>query len=258
MSYFKRIVVFDVETGGLSSEKHGVTEIALVAIDVEKLEIVGEYSSLIKPYNMVVNKNTETSVVLNDLKSLVKRLKSDYEKYEDVTNELKDFVEGNTYIQRALVPAIYEDKALKMSIDMTTEELEEKGKHVDEVIEDILDFLGEHKIGSSKPILAGHNMDRFDIGFLEQLFNIRKRNLNKDVNMDVTLDTLKLSRIKFIDSSKHTLGVACKNSGVILKDAHRALPDTVANAKLLIEMLKSLRGDGSTTKKERPRVSYEF
>lgn len=207
MSYYKRIVVFDLETGGLTAKKHGVTEIAMVAVDAETLEIVGEYSCLIKPYDRE-----------------------------------------------------YTDQALGMSINMTLEELEEKGKDFDVVMEEVLDFLSENKVGGKKPILAGHNIDKFDMGFLEDMFGKKKRKMSKDINTDITIDTLKWSRLKFIDSPKHNLATACQNVGVVLKDAHRALADTKANANMLIEVLKHLRSDGGleSAKVEKKRVNFEF
>ena len=46
----KNLAILDVETGGFSTEKNGVCEIALLIVNPETLEVVKEYSTLIKPY----------------------------------------------------------------------------------------------------------------------------------------------------------------------------------------------------------------
>jgi len=205
-SPFRNIVVYDFETGGLNSQKHAVTEVAMVRIDGETLEITGSYTSLIKPYN-------------------------------------KEYI----------------DAALEVS-GITMSMLEEEGKDVMEVIEEILDFLDESKSSSSKPILAGHNIDSFDNGFLEELFAMRKKKVDKYVNKTLTIDTLKWSRLKWLESPNFKLGQCCSNAGVVIKEAHRALPDTEANAKLVISFLKLLRGEVSAgeVKKERFRKTFKF
>lgn len=52
MSAEKKInyIVYDLETGGFSSEKVAITEIALIAIDGQTLEEIERYTTFIQPY----------------------------------------------------------------------------------------------------------------------------------------------------------------------------------------------------------------
>ena len=43
-------IVYDLETGGFSKEKHAITEIAMIAINGRTLEEIGRYESFIRPY----------------------------------------------------------------------------------------------------------------------------------------------------------------------------------------------------------------
>lgn len=51
MSYYKRYIVYDLETGGLVAKRHAITEIAMIALDGDTLEEVGRYEVLIAPYD---------------------------------------------------------------------------------------------------------------------------------------------------------------------------------------------------------------
>jgi DNA polymerase III alpha subunit (gram-positive type) len=50
MNYPLVIIVCDLETGGLKSSENPITEVAMCAFD-EKLDDVGEYTSVVAPYN---------------------------------------------------------------------------------------------------------------------------------------------------------------------------------------------------------------
>jgi len=63
------------------------------------------------------------------------------------------------------------------------------------------------------------------------------------------------------EMSKFNLNSCCDKLGIRLLDAHSAMPDTEANAKLLVSMLKSLRGSGDILQEEegeRFRESFTF
>ena len=49
-SPYQRVAVYDLETGGLKSGVSSIAEIAIVVIDLESLEIIDTFSTLIKPY----------------------------------------------------------------------------------------------------------------------------------------------------------------------------------------------------------------
>lgn len=87
------------------------------------------------------------------------------------------------------------------------------GKPVlDEVLDQILDFLGDS-------ILVSHNAE-FDLGFLNASLKVRGR---KPLS-NPTVDTLTLSRYLFPESRGHSLGVLSRNLDVLYDEdaAHRA------------------------------------
>ena len=49
-SPYGRILVYDIETGGLKEDYNSITEIAIVAVDFTTLEIEEEFTVAIKPY----------------------------------------------------------------------------------------------------------------------------------------------------------------------------------------------------------------
>lgn len=139
----------------------------------------------------------------------------------------------------------------------------QNGKPAKEVVKDICDFLKSVKSKSKKPVLSGHNIDKFDNPHLADFFEQQKVDILKFVEDD-SIDTLKWARMKWIadpEMTKFNLGACCKKAGIRLLDAHSAMPDTEANAKLLVKMLTSLRGTGGEVieeKKERFRQSFEY
>lgn len=48
-SPLKKIIVYDLETGGLNKDHNSITEIAMVAIDLQDLSIIDEMSVMLKP-----------------------------------------------------------------------------------------------------------------------------------------------------------------------------------------------------------------
>jgi len=45
-------IIFDLETGGLDSSKHAITEVAMLAIDGVTLEEIDRYSTFVQPYGL--------------------------------------------------------------------------------------------------------------------------------------------------------------------------------------------------------------
>lgn len=75
--------------------------------------------------------------------------------------------------------------------------------------------------------LCGHNVG-FDVGFLT--LHAKKEYYNFD---HPTLDTLDMARRTLKRDRRNTLGDLCKEFDIELENAHRALYDTIATAKLL-------------------------
>ena len=137
--------------------------------------------------------------------------------------------------------------------------LEQEGLSYEQSFDQVKQFLLRHRVGNSKPIIAGHNIgslprrivrkkekgpDGFDNPFMEIYFDNNGDDFFDSVD-ELILDTIKMARIKWSELANYTLGTVANELGLTLVEAHRALPDTVANAKVLIKMLSHLRGQGS-------------
>ena len=134
----------------------------------------------------------------------------------------------------------------------------QNGKPSAQVAKEIKEFATKYKNASKKPILAGHNIDKFDNPHLADFLHCHKIDVLKVFEND-SIDTLKWARLKWIadpEMSKFNLGVCCKKLGIRLLDAHSAMPDTEANAKMLVSMMKSLRGDGDTIESEKEEERF--
>ncbi|MDR2504742.1 MAG: PolC-type DNA polymerase III [Oscillospiraceae bacterium] len=88
--------------------------------------------------------------------------------------------------------------------------------------------------------IAAHNAS-FDIAFLKK--ELERVSVKREFT---TIDTLALSRRLYPGQKSYTLGNMCKLLKISLKDAHRAVNDATATAKLLNEMLDELAKKGIT------------
>lgn len=151
-----------------------------------------------------------------------------------------------------------QDKALEVS-GITRDQIA-NGKESKEVIAEMIKFIKGFKKTPAKIVLAGHNIDSFDIPHMVDFFEYHKKDLSKIVSDKVTFDTMWWSRFKWTESSNFKLGTCCNNVGITLVDGHRALNDTRANKELVKSYIKSLRGEGSkeVKKEERARAKFEF
>ncbi len=89
------------------------------------------------------------------------------------------------------------------------------------------DVVGDFYKFCQNATLCGHNVG-FDVGFLT--LHAKKEYYNFD---NPTLDTLDMARRILKRDRRNTLGDLCKEFGIELENAHRALFDTIATAKLL-------------------------
>lgn len=153
--------------------------------------------------------------------------------------------------------AQYTKKAAEVS-KITKQMCEEQGKPIDEVVADMTAFIDYYKVGSTKPVMVGHNLRDFDSYFMENTFAFCGADIYEFVSRFM-IDTLEHCHILYPEFSAYNLGEMCSSMGIELTGAHRALPDTVANAKLWIKMLLRLRsmGGGSESFKEVGRIRYD-
>lgn len=299
-SPLRRIMVFDLETGGLNHKTNPITEFAGVIIETETLKIVEEFSVMFLPY-MDLRNNLEEPI--KEAKRLFTelaipgeegRVKSLLYAGKEITlktlNILADDIEiFEEYLQVREV----EKKKLKQSGKMFTyeeylelldtdykdiatlyfnscynpEALEATHMNIDLLLKEgipwqdgtvkIKELILRHTVGTYKPIIAGHNIKGFDIPFMEKLFSDCGFEFLKSVN-NFIIDTLEWARLRWFSLSSFSLGVCSNELGLTLKEAHRALPDTIANAKFLIKLLESMRSEGTGTEKKYVREKYDF
>ena len=278
-SPYKKVIVYDLETGGLDSKVNAITEIAMVVIDLETLKIEDTFNVIIKPhfdlenrlvdslkearaiFKAVAVKDGETKIssvmykgklqTIKDLDLIVEDVALFDEKLEALGttfnyNQILK-LEANSKIgdiAKLYFDKTYNPQALNVT-HMTREMLVEQGIELADATQQAIDFIKKYTIGNAKPILAGHNIKKFDNAFLEKMFETAGQNLYKMICDTQMIDTLEWARLRWFEAPSYALGVCANAVGVELKEAHRALPDTEANAEFLIKMFKGLRGEGS-------------
>jgi DNA polymerase III alpha subunit (gram-positive type) len=304
-SKYKRAIVYDIESGGLSTVYNSITEIAMVAVDLGSLEIVEEMSVMFKPRidlnwistpikdAKIIYKNTGTKdeesniktlqfkehkITLKNLDPLVERLTQFYEliekKYPSKYLEYKDILELESSEWKDVVKVFFDNCYNPQALEVTKisrEMFEEEGLPHQEAYAEITEMIERHIMGNSKPVIVGHNIgslprrivrgkevgpDGFDNPFMEKLFKENGGDFFFSIN-DEIIDTLKWARFKWSELPSYSLGPCANEVGLTLKEAHRALPDTVANAKFFIKMMQHLRGEGSL-KSRYKRKKFNF
>lgn len=177
-------------------------------------------------------------------------------------NSNLEIVEQASWLIKPYKEGLIYEKGAEKASGISKQMCEEQGMELDLAFKEIKAFVARYKDGSSLPVVVGHNILKFDIFFLMNLFEYFKEDLGKYLCQDVE-DTIKWSRYCWVESVNYQLGTCVANAGITLVNAHRALTDTVATAKLLIHFLKGMRGLNSNTKTtngstEKHRVSFEL
>ena len=134
---------------------------------------------------------------------------------------------------------IYTEEAAKVS-GITKKFAEENGIEMKQAFLEIRDFINQYKKKNRKHILVGHNIIKFDLDFIVNLFILNNSDATKYFDSTI-YDTLHFSRLKFVEAISFNLIVSCQMSNVTLVDAHRAMSDTISTAKLWISFVRSLR-----------------
>lgn len=289
----RKFVVYDLETGGLKSQQSSITEFAAVTIDAETLEIEDKVSVMIRPYLDLsfINddekkeaKSIFSELAIEDPDSFMKVIKKGQLNIAPKTinlliepiKELKKFLKknGSRFSYESFLFAKEENPHLVDILDIyfdmcynpqaaeathiSKEMLLNEGLEYDEAFSKIKSVFEEAVEENIKPVLVGHNIKGFDNAFMEKLFNDNKLDFYKFVN-PVIEDTLQLAHIRWNEMPRFTLSACCAESDIILEDAHRAINDTVANAKLWINMVENLRGKGAKKiKRERRKFKLNI
>ena len=158
----------------------------------------------------------------------------------------------------------YTSEALKVN-GLTMKQIE-NGKPGKEVVAEMMAFAKKHKRASKKPMLCGHNIEKFDNPWIDYFFLCFKKDASKHFE-NWCIDTMWWSALKWPLSGegeevlKPNLGTYGKEVGIKLSIAHSAMHDTEANAKLAVTFLKALRGDTVVVEqeaKERTRTAFQM
>lgn len=152
---------------------------------------------------------------------------------------------------------IYQPKALEVS-NISIDLLEKKGLEMKVAFEQISNFVSKHFIGKKKPKIVGHNIIGFDMDFVQNLWELNKASIDKYFDIVDIWDTMLMARLKYVDGSM-SLPSVIERLSLENKQAHRALQDAMITAEVFINFVKSLRGDGIASKKEkRFRENFQF
>jgi DNA polymerase-3 subunit alpha (Gram-positive type) len=141
----------------------------------------------------------------------------------------------------------------KQALEVTKMDINEinNGKDSKQVVLELIDIFKSLKVGKyTKPIFVGHNFEFFDLKFFVKLFELNNKNLFEFIDKHVE-DTMWIARKKWGHdnlSADFKLNTCCNRAGINLIQAHRALPDTRATAKLFTYLTKSLRSESVGTK----------
>jgi DNA polymerase-3 subunit alpha (Gram-positive type) len=132
----------------------------------------------------------------------------------------------------------------------------EKAISLKEAYKKCLEIFKRYKNPRQLCTLCGHNIVGFDNAFLENFFKFMGDDLSKYVKF--SLDTMQLAHMAYGESENYQLHTICDKEGIDLVNAHRAGDDTYANALLMINFVKKLRGEGTTAEQDGMTVKNPF
>lgn len=155
----------------------------------------------------------------------------------------------------------YDPKAMQHT-GITFEQLE-TGIEISELVDLLVEAFKTYTNGNErfkyKPVLVGHNVSYFDAAFIDYAFKRQGFDLYDYVER-YHEDTLFLGRTKWVSQMrKFNLGACCKQAGIELIDAHRAMNDVQANKLLHQYLVNTLRqSDNFTVGVEKTSVRETF
>lgn len=122
-------------------------------------------------------------------------------------------------------------------------------------------LCSKYKNPRHKAAICGHNLNGFDLDFIKNWFEFHEEDWESMIKW--TFDTMAFAYISSLEQVDYKLHTCCGIYNIDLVDAHRAGADTRATAKLFIEFVKRLRGEGLSAaaqveKKIRYREKFQF
>jgi len=126
------------------------------------------------------------------------------------------------------------------SINGITDEMVKDAPDMEHALKDFISFIGNS-------ILVGHNIKRFDMGFIQR---DAVRYFGKQITNDY-VDTLTLSRKYLPELCSHSLGYLADHYDVSYEGAHRALADCHINKKVYDCLKKEIENPSEAVKQMR-------
>jgi DNA polymerase III epsilon subunit-like protein len=224
--------VLDWETGGLSCNECGVTQLSVHAVRLNDFERLGTFMRYIIPYNKRTDKGTAKSK---------KTLKSKYD--DGTTDQLMEYGTEALAVQGATMDMLYE-----------------KGIPLDQMVSEWLEWMDKMSEGCGKrataPLLVGQNIP-FDEGFMSQVMEytgttaeFKKRfrgNVDFWGNWHPTMvDTIVLGQMAMChipDITTYKLEIMAERLGINLVDAHDADADVEATESIFAVLGNRMRAD---------------
>lgn len=159
-----------------------------------------------------------------------------------IDNEKLEIVESKSWLFKPYSDdLIYDPQALQVT-GITIDMLEKNGLEMKTAMKEIQDFCKKARAKTKKPYLVGHNIIKFDLDFIENLWEFNGKDISKDIDTGRVYDTLDIARDKWVTKPGFKLIDVAGYLGIDLIDAHRAESDTIVTAKIFIEFMKLLRG----------------
>lgn len=137
---------------------------------------------------------------------------------------------------------------------ITAEIQKENGLPLKTIYKEICNLFKKYKNPRQNCTLCGHNFQNFDFPFFKNFFKYMGDDIDNYVKF--VLDTMLFAHMSALEQENYQLHTCCQLNGIDLVNAHRALNDTKANALLMIEYIKKLRGEGSSSKKEEKKSRF--
>ena len=151
----------------------------------------------------------------------------------------------------------YNKAALEVN-KLTMKEIN-NGEDSSVVVDELIDLMKQSKKRTGKkPVMAGHNLDKFDMPFIEVFFKFHKKDI-WDYAECVTIDTMWLARWRHNESENFKLGTILGKENIYLSHSHTALGDAESTKELVKCFLKALRSEGQIISKQNKfRNTFQF
>ena len=145
-------------------------------------------------------------------------------------------------------------KALEIN-GLNLEECENKGATREQLYKGIKKIFEKFTVGNFKPIVVGHNSG-FDIGFLNDLFLEFEDDFGNYREMYFVCTKFQMFQ-RYPNLAAHSLKACCSKFNIVNEKSHTALSDTLATAKLLVELSKEAVSSIELSEEERI-VKFSF